>query len=339
MNGALGFLSVWRACWMSLVSSAAFRYSPAVQTPVSDVDDDLFYQMNVALKKAPSETKQSDTDLCMILSVLRCFIKLVPSLSVRSPFFPQLFWLGVALLQTGIMGMETEELLRTALENMMSQGEFEERGVSTMLSERPPMEEILVQLDLRLSLSFDPNFSFSLAAILFKGMRHRGLKETAGSTLRSLVKIPSRCKGGKGEMPPKDTVYYDSLGHFMALIPLSTAPEGFKKLLEDANTIPELPKEPRVAETRDLPEIPLTLLRICDPTTASSLSGSSVPYLCLSNRRYRNGNPPQHFVGHRREGSGRYLVGVSVFSLTRGRRLIMVPIGTRTCTRESSTYL
>ena len=72
----------------------------------------------------------------------------------------------------------------------------------------------------------------------------------------------------EGEAPPKDAVYYDSLGHFLATILLSTMPEGFKKLLEDANTIPELPKEPRVAETRDVPEVPLTLLRICDPPTA-----------------------------------------------------------------------
>ena len=58
---------------------------------------------------------------------------------------------------------------------MMSQGVFEERGVSpTLLSEREPMEEISVQLDLMLSLSFDSSFSFSLAAILFYRIyRHR----------------------------------------------------------------------------------------------------------------------------------------------------------------------
>ena len=69
-------------------------------------------------------------------------------------------------------------------------------------------------------------------------------------------------------MPPNDTVYYDCLGYFLALIPLSTTPEGFKKLLEDANTTPELPKEPRGAEARDLPEMSLTLLGICDSTAA-----------------------------------------------------------------------
>jgi len=273
-------LNVWRARWMSLVSSTAFQYSPAVQArafislgtlAVSDVDDDLFYQMIVALKKVLSETKQSDTDLSMILSMLRCFAKLVPGLTAGSRFFSQLFWLGVALLQTGIMGLfiEAAELLKVALENMMPQGMFDERGVSsTLLSERTPMEEVSVQLDHMLSLSFDSSFSFSLAAILFKGMRHQYLKEAAGEALRSLLRITTQCKGGEGEMPANDTVYYDSLGYFLALIPLSTTPENFKKLLEDANTIPEPSKGPIPTEGRDLPQIPLALLGICDPTTA-----------------------------------------------------------------------
>lgn len=280
MNDVPGLLNVWRARWMSLVSSTAFQYSPAVQArafitlgtlAVSDVDDDLFYQMIVALKKVLSETRQSDTDLCMILSMLRCFTKLVPSLTVGSRFFPQLFWLGVALLETGIMGLfvEAAELLKITLENMMSQGMFDERGVSTtLLQERAPMEEISVQLDHMLSLSFDSSFSFSLAAILFKGLRHQSSKEAADKALRSLLRITALCKGGEGEMPPNDTVYYDSLGYFLALVPLSTTPDNFKKLLEDANTSPEPFREIITAEGRDLPQMPLTLLGIGDPTTA-----------------------------------------------------------------------
>ena len=151
----------------------------------------------------------------------------------------------------------------------MSHATFEERGVSsTLLSKRASMEEISVQLDLMLSLSFDSSSSFSLAVILFKGMRHQGSKDAAGGTLRSSLKIKSRCKSGKGEMPPNNTVYYDSLGYFLAPIPLSTTPECFKKFLEDANTTPEMAKEPRAAEARNLPEMPLTLLRICDSTAA-----------------------------------------------------------------------
>ena len=265
---------------MSLVSSTAFQYSPAVQArafitlgtlAVSDVDDDLFYQMIVALRKVLSETKQSEPDVCMILSMLSCFTKLVPSLTVGSRFFPQLFWLSVALLQTGIMGLfiEAAELLKVAFENMMLQGIFDERGVSfTLLQERVPMEEVSVQLDHMLSLSFDSSFSFSLAAILFKGMQHQNLKEAAGGALRSLLRITSRCKGGEGEMSPNDAVYYDSLGYFLALIPLSTTPQTFKKLLEDANTNLDPSKDPKSTEGINLPQIPLTLLGIGDPRTA-----------------------------------------------------------------------
>lgn len=275
-----GLLNVWRARWMSLVSSTAFQYSPAVQArafitlgtlAVSDVDDDLFYQMIVALRKVLSETKQSDPDLCMILSMLRSFTKLVPSLTVGSRFFPQLFWLGVALLQTGIMGLfiEAAELLKVALENMMLQGIFDERGVSfTLLQERLPMEEVSVQLDHMLSLSFDYSFSFSLAAILFKGIQHQNLKEAAGGALRSLLRITSRCKGGEGEILSNDTIYQDSLGYFLALIPLSTTPRTYKKLLEDANTNMDPPREPKSTEGMVLPQIPLALLGIGDRTTA-----------------------------------------------------------------------
>ena len=112
------------------MSSTAFQYSPAVQArafialgalAVSDVDDDLFYQMIVALRKVLSETKQSDTDMGKILSMLRCFSKLVPSLNAGSRFFPQPFWLGVALLETGIIALFIE-----AAE--MVQGMFDERG-------------------------------------------------------------------------------------------------------------------------------------------------------------------------------------------------------------------
>jgi hypothetical protein len=265
---------------MSLVSSTAFQYSPAVQArafialgtlAVTDVDDDLFYQMIVALRKVLSETKQSDPDLCMILSMLKCFTKLVPNLTVGSRFFSQLFWLGVALLQTGIMGLfiESAELLKVALENMMSQRMFDERGMSlTLLQDRVPMEEVSVQLDHMLSLSFDSSFSFSLAAILFKGMQHQNLKEAASGALRSLLRITSRCKGGEGGMPPNDSIHRDSLGYFLALIPLSTTPQTYKQLLEDANTNLDPSKDPKPAEGMHLPQIPLTLLGIGDPTTA-----------------------------------------------------------------------
>jgi len=176
--------------------------------------------------------------------------------------------------------IEVAELLRVALGNMMVQGTLERGVSSTLLQEHTPMaQEVSVQLDHMLSLSFDSSFSFSLAAILSEGMRHRSLKEAAGGALRSSLRISTRRKGGDGEMPPNDTVYYyDSPGYFLTLIPLSTTLESFKKLLEDADTNPEPSREPTLAEGRHLPQIPLTLLGICDPTTAL-LSNAFISYV------------------------------------------------------------
>jgi hypothetical protein len=204
--------------------------------------------------------------------MLRCFTKLVPSLTVGSRFFPQLFWLGVALLQTGVRGLfiEAAELLKVALENMMSQGMFDERGVSsTLLQERTPMEEVSVQLDHMLSLSFDSSFSFSLAAILFKGMRHQSLKEAAGGALRSLLRIATRCKGGEGGDATKRCDLLRFPGLFPGLDPtlhhtrkFQETPRGRKYELRNR------PRNPNPSEGRDLPQMPLTLLGICDSTTA-----------------------------------------------------------------------
>ena len=71
-------------------------------------------------------------------------------------------------------------------------------------------------------------------------------------------------RGERGDVTER---YRLTITTLLTSIPLSTTPEGLK-LLEDADMIPELPKEPRVAETRDLPEMLLNLPRICDPTTA-----------------------------------------------------------------------
>ena len=112
-----GLLNVWRARWMSLVTSSAFQLSPAVQTrafvslgilATSDVDDDLLYQMLVAFKTALSQSHESDTT--SVVSMLRCIFRVVPALPINSRYLPQIFWLAVALLQSSHMGIYVEAI-------------------------------------------------------------------------------------------------------------------------------------------------------------------------------------------------------------------------------------
>jgi neurofibromin 1 len=125
---------------MSLVSSTAFQYSPALQARAfislgtlanMDVDEDLFFQMLVAFKTALSQTTEADTTT--IVSMLKCFVKVVPHLPSSSRFCFQLFWLAVSLLESAHMSyyVEATELLQVTLLTSLDQGGFDERGFRT----------------------------------------------------------------------------------------------------------------------------------------------------------------------------------------------------------------
>ncbi len=231
---------------MSLVTSSAFQLSPAVQTrafvslgilATSDVDDDLLYQMLVAFKTALSQSHESD--ITSVVSMLRCIFRVVPALPFNSRYLPQIFWLAVALLQSSHMGIYVEaiNLLRATLERMAEHGAFKERGVAvTLLESRVPLEEIAVQLDQILGLSFDVSFSFSLASIIFKGMRHSGLRDSVAATLRSLLRVPihSCSDPHHADDGPGAAMCPEIIAYFIALIPVSTTPEAFMTLLRAA---------------------------------------------------------------------------------------------------------
>ena len=112
-----GLLNVWRARWMSLITSSAFQLSPAVQTrafvslgvlATSDVDDDLLYQMLVAFKTALSQSSENETT--SVVSMLRCIRNVVPALPRYSRYLCQLFWLAVALLQSSHLVLYVEAI-------------------------------------------------------------------------------------------------------------------------------------------------------------------------------------------------------------------------------------
>jgi neurofibromin 1 len=76
---------------------------------------------------------------------------------------------------------------------MRTRGMFRHASVSTVLLEgRDPLEGVLHQLEQVLSISFDTNFSFALAAVLFKGMRASIMREEAEAVLRTLLGVTMR---------------------------------------------------------------------------------------------------------------------------------------------------
>lgn len=276
-----GLLNVWRARWMSLVVSTAFQYFPPIQSrsfvilgelATSDVDDDLLYQMLVAFKTAMAKPEAETTS---IISMLRCISKVTPGLMDHSRYLPQVLWLAVSLLQSGHMALyaDAADLLRRSIEKLHSQGTFKEKLVSdTLLEARAPLIEVVSQLDQMLQLSFESNFSFSMAATIFKGVRVSGLRQSAEAVLRSLLHVTVRVSEElSGESPNAGhPLPFEALGYFLALIPFSTTPESYRKLLTDCDADSYWPpdEEGAAGTDADVPHIPFDFLGVTESNTA-----------------------------------------------------------------------
>ncbi|KAG6877669.1 hypothetical protein C0993_005168 [Termitomyces sp. T159_Od127] len=221
------------------------KVSPAVQTrafialgtlATSEVDDDFLYQILVAFNTALAKVTDSTVS---VVSMLRCMCKVVPALPQDSRYICLLFWLAVALLQASHPGFYVEAscLLSITLESIEQRGMFQSESVpSFLLKAREPLEETTSQLDGMIGMSFDSSFSFSLASIIFKGMRQQRLKEAAEAVLRTLLQVTVRVEMNDG-VPNgfRDSISGNALGYFLALIPSYTKTKAYRELLRECN--------------------------------------------------------------------------------------------------------
>ncbi|KAF9238786.1 hypothetical protein BU15DRAFT_88233 [Melanogaster broomeanus] len=254
--GSKELVNIWRARWMSLATSTAFQLPTAIQAraflvlgtlATSEVDDDLIYQMLVAFKTALGQSTETDTTA--IVCMLRCLCKVVPSLPNPSRYLCQVFWLAVALLQS------TTDLLRATIETLELHGAFDDNTIPNVL------------LDGRAQLEDTSSFSFSLASIIFKGVRHNHLKSSAETVLRSLLSVAVRC----GEQPPDGAPYVlspDALGYFVALIPFSTTRDSYIRLLQDCRAEEFLPATGPLHDNDFVPRVSVEMLPVTDSTAA-----------------------------------------------------------------------
>ncbi len=275
-----GLLNVWRARWMSLVTATAFQVSPTIQfrafvvlgeLATAEVDDDFFYQMLVAFRSTLMRTTDSTIS---VVSMLRCIRNVVPALQPSSRYLSPIFWLAVALLQFGHMAFYTEasQLLCVTIVQLSDQGLVQQHGVSeSLLEHRYSFREIANRLDRSLKISFESNFSFSLAAITIKGLKLKVFKPVALDSLRTMLRVSSRAApSSDSEVPPFPRVAPESLGYFLALMSAATTQKTYRQLLQDANLDAYLIGEDSVerADEEDVPRIPMELLNITDANVA-----------------------------------------------------------------------
>lgn len=231
---------------MSLVAATCFQHNPATQPQAftvlgylacEEVDDDLVYQILVAMSTTLAHFSESDNIL--LVSMLRCLCRIIPGLLPESRYAASLFWLAIAVLQLGYIPpfAAALELLLVSLRAI----KFDHPLVDTLLAARSMAGEPARKLDQIGGVSFETDPGFSLVGVLYKGVRHPSTKKLAVECMMELLRVivrttkhvapvmdgKTRGIGGRG------TLVEDGIGLFMALLPmLSSSLDDTKGLMD-----------------------------------------------------------------------------------------------------------
>lgn len=227
---------------MSLVASTAFQFNPAIQPRAfvvlgylgrEEVDDDLLYQILVALRGALSIFTETDPNL--VTSIIMCLKNVVESLPSDSVYLLQLFWVAVALVQinSASIFVAALELLEATFRSLDSNNFFSESNVpEVLLAARAPICDVALQLDRYCGVNFNTHFSFAIAGIIMKGLRFSDAKVAIYSTLCTFLDI-ERKQYYKNFLGEKSVVIEAStLGYVTALLPIAAKNDSVKQMMK-----------------------------------------------------------------------------------------------------------
>ncbi|KAF8455245.1 hypothetical protein BDZ91DRAFT_746797 [Kalaharituber pfeilii] len=236
---SIDMANIWRARWMSLVASTAFQSNPAIQPRAfavmgclarEDIDDDLLYQVLVALRTAIARYQQ-DNDAEMLISIITSLTKMMDNLPPTSRYLLQLFWLAMALCRagSGFIFNCSANLLEVALRVISNSGEFKDgRLAHVLLSGRIPVEEAAGAIDDLYGIRFDQDaFHFSVVLSLIKGLQDSTTRVVTLKTMNAFMEVAANNAGPGG--PPRDSPY---LGPIAAR---ATTVEDLKEIFWTAN--------------------------------------------------------------------------------------------------------
>ncbi|KAI7901148.1 uncharacterized protein BX663DRAFT_457281 [Cokeromyces recurvatus] len=227
--------NAWRARWMSLVASTAFQFNPAIQPQAfvalgclgkEEVDDDLLYQILVALRGALAIFNESDPNL--VLSIMMCLKNIVESLPPDSRYLLPLFWIAIALVEinNGSIFSMAIGLLLSILRALDADEYFTgERIVDILLAAREPMADIAKKLDELCGINFESHFSFAISCIFLKGLRYNNAREIIFQGLTTFLDI--ECKHANN----LNSIDSQTLGYLAGLLPLAAKNETLKEVL------------------------------------------------------------------------------------------------------------
>ncbi|KAJ3039290.1 Ras GTPase activating protein ira2 [Rhizophlyctis rosea] len=223
--------ATWKSRWMSLIASTAFQYNPAIQPRAfialgclarDDVDDDLLYQILVALRGAL--TLFEDNECHLIVSIIMSLSNIVAGLPEDSRYLRPIFWLATALIQIGHQPIfhSAVTLLTVVLRTLNGQGCFDEEGmVAPLLRAREPIHDVASELDAAVGIHFPADFAFAAAANLLKGIKHASSKTATVTALTTMLEVSAQHSPSATQniFGTSSRVSRDQIGFILPLLP------------------------------------------------------------------------------------------------------------------------
>lgn len=200
--------NAWRSRWMSLVASTAFQNNPAIQPRAfsvmgclarEEVDDDLLYQVLVALRISITRFSGEDGNSEMLVAIVTALSRMMAKLPSTSRYGIQLFWLATFLLRLVPPSLFNcaAVFLESVLTNINTSGDT--RGaklVAHLLQGREQLEDVALPLDDFYGINFThENFHFAVCACLVRGLSDTLTKATALHVLATFLEMTTMPAG------------------------------------------------------------------------------------------------------------------------------------------------
>ncbi|KAK3343967.1 hypothetical protein B0T25DRAFT_584814 [Lasiosphaeria hispida] len=195
--------NAWRSRWMSLVASTAFQNNPAIQPRAftvmgclarEEVDDDLLYQVLVALRNSVGRFGD-DSNSDMLVAIVTSLSKMMAKLPSASRYGLQLFWLAMSLLRLVPPNLFncTAMFLESVLTNISTSGEMRgDKMAPYLLQGRNQLDDAALPLDDAYGIHFNiENFHFAACACLVRGLTDTVTKATALRVVSTFLEMTS----------------------------------------------------------------------------------------------------------------------------------------------------
>lgn len=200
---SIDMANAWRSRWMSLVASTAFQDNPAVQPKAfavmgylarEEVDDDLLYQVLVALRSSVGQFAE-DGNSEMLIAIVTSLSRMMTKLPSASRYGVQLFWLAISLVRLVPSGLFncTAQFLEAILTNIGTAGNARgERMVPLLLQSRSQLGNAALPLDEAYGIQFHhETFHFAVCASLVRGLTDAATRPMAIRVLSCFLELTS----------------------------------------------------------------------------------------------------------------------------------------------------